>query len=161
MSNGMVGSGNGPVPGRPTIWLVGCFGLNGPLRQYFSLYRAVSQREGERKEKRQMREKMSKQPPPAPTASAIGPCPTIIQTSRTPRHWKFTQHLRSTRPPPYNLDDSRAKAYYACNRCGWGLFGHFNSPLSFLFLFLPLSGRGGRVVRWCWVNLQCRGALQF
>ena len=29
----------------------GCFGLNGPLRQYFSLYRAVSQREGERKEK--------------------------------------------------------------------------------------------------------------
>ena len=32
-------------------WLVGCFGLNGPLRQYFSLYRDVSQREGERKEK--------------------------------------------------------------------------------------------------------------
>ena len=32
-------------------WLVGCFGLNGPLRQYFSLYRAVSQREGERVEK--------------------------------------------------------------------------------------------------------------
>ena len=32
-------------------WLVGCFGFNGPLRQYFSLYRAVSQREGERKEK--------------------------------------------------------------------------------------------------------------
>ena len=31
-------------------WLVGCFGLNGPLRQYFSLYRAVSQREGERGE---------------------------------------------------------------------------------------------------------------
>ena len=33
----------------PVGWLVGCFGLNGPLRQYFSLYRAVSQREGERK----------------------------------------------------------------------------------------------------------------
>ena len=34
--------------------LVGClvvFRLNGPLRQYFSLYRAVSQSEGERKEK--------------------------------------------------------------------------------------------------------------
>ena len=29
-------------------WLVGCFGFNGPLRQYFSLYRVVSQREGER-----------------------------------------------------------------------------------------------------------------
>ena len=54
-----------PMPGRPTIWmivgqgpialacwLVGYFGFNGPLRQYFSLYRAVSQREGERGEKR-------------------------------------------------------------------------------------------------------------
>ena len=45
---------------------------------------------------------MSKQPPPAPIASAIGPCPTIIQISRTPQHWKFTQHLRTTRPPPSN-----------------------------------------------------------
>ena len=32
-------------------WLSGCFGFNGPLRQYFSLYRAVSQKEGERGEK--------------------------------------------------------------------------------------------------------------
>ena len=31
--------------------LVGYFGFNGPLRQYFSLYRAVSQREGERGER--------------------------------------------------------------------------------------------------------------
>ena len=32
-------------------WLVGCFGFKGSLRQYFSLYRAVSQREGERGER--------------------------------------------------------------------------------------------------------------
>ena len=32
--------------------LVGCFRLNGPLRQYISLYRAVFQREGERGKKR-------------------------------------------------------------------------------------------------------------
>ena len=32
-------------------WLVGCSGFNGPLRQFFSLYRDVSQREGERKDK--------------------------------------------------------------------------------------------------------------
>ena len=32
--------------------MVGCFGLNGLLKQYFSLYRAMFQREGERKEKR-------------------------------------------------------------------------------------------------------------
>ena len=40
------------------------------------------------------------QPPPAPTVNAVGPCATLIQISRTPRHWKFTQHHRTTRPPP-------------------------------------------------------------
>ena len=59
-------------------WLVGWSGFNGPLRQYFSPYRAVSQREGERGE-RIVRVKMSKPPLPAPTASAIGPCPTVIK----------------------------------------------------------------------------------
>ena len=47
---------------------------------------------------------MSKQPPPAPTARAVGPCPTLIQTSRTPRHWKFTQDHRTARSPPF-LDE--------------------------------------------------------
>ena len=102
---------------------------------------------------------MSKQPPPAPTASAVGPCPTIIQivgrpgtgslpstiappdhpcgrkrkerivesknvqttptrtyckrtrplpycnpNCRTPRHWKFAQHHRITRPPQTTCD---------------------------------------------------------
>ena len=37
-------------PPSPALW-VGCFGFSGPLRQYFSLYRAVSQSEGERREK--------------------------------------------------------------------------------------------------------------
>ena len=49
--------GDGPIlplfGRRPDIvgWLVGCFGFNGPLRQYFSLYQAVSQREGDRERK--------------------------------------------------------------------------------------------------------------
>ena len=30
---------------RMSSWLVGCFGFNGPLRQYFSLYRTISQRD--------------------------------------------------------------------------------------------------------------------
>ena len=30
---------------------------------------------------------------------------------------------------------SKARAYCACSRCGWGLFGHFYSHLSFLFSF--------------------------
>ena len=44
--------------------LDGCFGLNDPLRQYVSLYRAVSQREGERIEMGQMREKCPNNPHP-------------------------------------------------------------------------------------------------
>ena len=39
---------NAPVT---VSWLFGCVGFNGPLRQYFSLYRAVSQREGDRGKK--------------------------------------------------------------------------------------------------------------
>ena len=36
---------------------------------------------------------------------------------------------------PTHLDWSRARAYCACSRCGWGLFGHFFSRQSFLFSF--------------------------
>ena len=36
---------------------------------------------------------------------------------------------------PTYLDNSRARAYCACSRCGWGLFGHFFSHKSFLFPF--------------------------
>ena len=36
---------------------------------------------------------------------------------------------------PTYLDYSRARAYCACKRCWWGLFGHFFSQLSFLFPF--------------------------
>ena len=38
--------------------------------------------------------------------------------------------------------DSRARAYCACSRCGWGLFGHFYSPLSFLSSFSFSLGDG-------------------
>ena len=49
-----------------------------------------------------------------------------------------------------DLDKSKARANCACNRCGWGLFGHSFSRLSFsllspslweILLFLPLFGR--------------------
>ena len=46
---------------------------------------------------------MSKQPPLAPTASAVGPCPTKIQISRTPWHWKFTKHHHT---PTINREQS-------------------------------------------------------
>ena len=43
---------------------------------------------------------------------------------------------------PTNLDDSRARAYYACSRCGWELFKHFFSRLSFLSSFSLFLGDG-------------------
>ena len=51
---------------------------------------------------------MSKQPPPAPIANATGPpAPTASATTypncRTPRHWKFAQDHRTTRPSPIIL----------------------------------------------------------
>ena len=52
------------------IWLVSYFWFNGSLRQYFNLFRAVSQR-GRKKRKRKTREKLFKRPPTAPTASAL------------------------------------------------------------------------------------------
>ena len=42
---------------------------------------------------------------------------------------------------PTNLDDSRTRAYCACSRCGWGLFGHFLLSSILSLLFLPLFGR--------------------
>ena len=66
---------------------------------------------------------------------------------------------RVSNPASYNLDYSRARAYCACSRCGWELFGHFYSHLSFSLLFLPLFGRGGRVVRRCWINSLWWGVL--
>ena len=50
-----------------------------------------------------MRVKMSKQPPPAPTASAVGPCPTVIQIVGRPS----TGSLPSTIAPPDHPHNSQ------------------------------------------------------
>ena len=57
--------------------------FNSSSRQYFSLYRAVSLREGEIRVMIGER-KHIQTTPAAPTASTEGPCPTVIQISRTP-----------------------------------------------------------------------------
>ena len=43
---------------------------------------------------------------------------------------------------PTNLDNSGARAYCACSRSGWGLFGHFSSHLSLLFSLSLSLGDG-------------------
>ena len=42
---------------------------------------------------------------------------------------------------PTNFDYNRARAYCACSRCGWGLFGLFSLIYHFSFLYSSLSGR--------------------
>ena len=44
--------------------------------------------------------------------------------------------------PPTNLAYSKARAYCAFSRCGWGLFGHFFSHLPLLFSFSLSLGEG-------------------
>ena len=65
-----------------------------------------------------MRVKMSKPPPPTPTASAIGPCPTVIKIVGRPG----TGSLPSTIAPPDHPLSQRGLV-------GW--FG-FNRPLIWL-----------------------------
>ena len=75
-------------PSERMIWLVGCVRFNGPLRQYFSLYRAVSQREGERRER--IDESKNVQTTPTRTyCKRNRPLPYCNQNCRTPRHWKL------------------------------------------------------------------------
>ena len=48
---------------------------------------------------------------------------------------------------PTNLDNSRARAYCACSRCGLGLFGHF---FSLVYLcFSPSLGDGPILTEIC------------
>ena len=72
-----------------------------------------------------MRVKMSKPPPPAPTASAIGPCPTVIKIVGRPG----TGSLPSTIAPPDHPQGPTALAVGACGGCLDIFLYHF-SPLS-------------------------------
>ena len=50
--------------------LVGCFGLNGPLRQYFSLYRAQREREKEKRNDRCEKKRLTLPHPHSPQAQS-------------------------------------------------------------------------------------------
>ena len=66
-----------------------------------------------------------------------------IQHTRTKRGWSGGSKVLgklSVPGRPTFLDNSRARAYCASSRCGWGLFGHFFCRL----LFLSSSSLSGR-----------------
>ena len=69
----------------------------------------------------------------------------LIVSLRPPWGWSDGAMVLGKLPVPglpTNLDNSRARAYCACSGCGWGLFGHFFSRLSFLFSFSLSLGDG-------------------
>ena len=82
-----------------TCWLVGGFGFNGPFRQYFSLYRAVSKKRGRKRKERIDKSTYVQTSPTRTNCKCNRPLPYCNQDCRTPRHWRFTQHHRTTRPP--------------------------------------------------------------
>ena len=50
-----------------------------------------------------MRVKMSKPPPPAPTASAIGPCPTVIKIVGRPGTGSYPAPSHHPTTPPFSF----------------------------------------------------------
>ena len=86
------------VSGNEFGWLID-MGLTA-LFNSISVYIGPSPRERGRKKRELIDErKMFKQPQSAPTASTVGPCPTIILISMTHRHWTLSKHHRTTRRP--------------------------------------------------------------
>ena len=69
---------------------------------------------------------MSKPPPPAPTASAIGPCPTVIKIVGRPG----TGSLPSTIAPPDHPQAAFKDKYFLLQRTHPLLC---NSPVTLLF----------------------------
>ena len=72
------------------------------------------------------------------TFAVVWSCTVLLQVPLLVREWSGGVMVLGKLPTggaSYNLDDSRARAYCTCSRCGWGLFGHFYS----LCPFCPIS----------------------
>ena len=81
-------------------YLVGCFGV---YRPFETVFQSISGRLPKRGRERKERIDESKNVQTTPTRTycqCSRPLPYCNPNSRTPRHWKFTQHHRTTRPPP-------------------------------------------------------------
>ena len=73
-------------------------------RPFETVFQSISGRLPERGRKRKERIDENKNVQTTPTRTYCKrsrPLPYCNPTCRTPRHWKFTQHHRTTRPPPW------------------------------------------------------------
>ena len=112
--------GNLPVPGRPTIWMI------------------------------------VEQGPTVLAVGAGGGCldifTLIYSFSPLSRGWSGGAMVLGKLPVPGRptyLDYSRARAYCAYSRCGWGLFGHFSLVYHFSFLSRSLWETARYSLKYC------------
>ena len=134
-SGGAMVLGKLPVPGRPTIWItVGqgptalAVGAGGGCLDIFTLIYPFFPLSPSLWETARYRLKYCLKGPlnPKSTNQPTGGGRVV--------RWCWET---SSAGASHNFDYSRARAYCACSRCGWGWLGHFYSHLS----FLPLFGR--------------------
>ena len=61
-----------------------------------------------------MRVKMSKQLPPAPTASAVGPCPTLIKLVGRPGPGSLSRTIAPPDHPPVDTEIQEVSLFHIC-----------------------------------------------
>ena len=140
-----------PVPGRPTLWMkVGqgptalAEGAGGGCLDIFTLvclfYRLKYCLKGPLNQKQLTNHKAppSSAPSPRPVMYFLRSRGYVPGGGRVVRWCWVNFQCRGV----LQLDYSRARAYCTCSRCGWVLFGHFYSHLSFLFSFSLSLGVG-------------------
>ena len=99
-------------------WFV-VFGLTALLKQYVSLYRAVSQRERERGEKRWRSVNMSKQPPSKPTAKRNRPLPYYYQIVGRPGTGSLPRTIAPLNHPHHQGEITQkyeSESWHSCTR---------------------------------------------
>ena len=116
-------------------WMVGCLFVLG-LTVFETIFQFISGRLP--KKRRMRREKIDEsknvQTAPTPTHCKRSSPLSYYQPIRTPRHWKFTQHHRTTQPPPILMEYLSNKICPFVTKCILGFGKNNNIALMYTFM---------------------------
>ena len=128
-------------------WLVGCFGGFTTRLDSISVYIEASAREREKEKRCDRQEKNIQTTPPAPTASTVGPCPTIIQIS-----WTLRQDRNQSRCSKWqNLCFPKVRqrfGFVTVERYFWSCTWCWSVRVAKLLALPTVDHRGGFESRW-------------